>query len=79
MNANLNANFTNSNFSHDFAGWPPEATVFPIAGVDLRILPGPHPLVIAEEPAIRENWARETAANPALFDGRMVFQRLVSL
>jgi 8-oxo-dGTP pyrophosphatase MutT (NUDIX family) len=75
MNANLNANFTNSNFSDDFAGWPPEATVFPIAGVDLRILPDPHPLVAAEEAAIRENWARETAANPALFDGRMVFQQ----
>ncbi|MFW8644810.1 NUDIX hydrolase [Rhizobium leguminosarum] len=79
MNANLNANFTNRNFSDDFAGWPPEATVFPIAGVDLRILPGPHPLVAAEEAAIRENWARETAANPALFDGGMVFQQRLSL
>ncbi|MGR9077284.1 NUDIX hydrolase [Rhizobium leguminosarum] len=79
MNANLNANFNNSNISDDFAGWPPEATVFPIAGVDLRILPGPHPLVAAEEAAIRENWARETAANPALFDGRMVFQQRLSL
>ncbi|NKL83227.1 NUDIX hydrolase [Rhizobium leguminosarum] len=79
MNANLNANFTNINFSDDFAGWPPEATVFPIAGVDLRILPGPHPFVAAEEAAIRENWVRETAANPALFDGRMVFQRQISL
>lgn len=79
MKTNLNTNFTNTNFSDDFAGWPPEATVFPIAGVDLRILPGPHPLVAAEEAAIRENWARETAANPALFDGRMVFQQLISL
>ena len=78
MNANLNANFTNSNFSDDFAGWPPEATVFPIAGVDLRVLPGSHPFVLAEEAAIRENWAKETAANPALFDGRLVFQQRLS-
>lgn len=79
MNANLNANFPNTNFSDDFAGWPPEATVFPIAGAKLDILPGTHPLVAAEEAAIRENWAKETAANPALFDGRMVFQHRLSL
>lgn len=79
MNTNLNMNFPNTDFSDDFAGWPPEATVFPIAGVDLRVLPGIHPLVAAEEVAIRENWARETAANPALFDGCLVFQRLISL
>ncbi|NNH56266.1 NUDIX hydrolase [Rhizobium laguerreae] len=78
MKTNLNMNFPNTDFS-DFAGWPPEATVFPIAGVDLRILPGPHPFAVAEQAAIRENWARETAANPALFDGRMVFQQRLSL
>ena len=78
MKTNLNMNFANSDFSDDFAGWPPEATVFPIAGVDLRVLPGSHPFVLAEEAAIRENWAKETAANPALFDGRLVFQQRLS-
>ncbi|MBP2445050.1 NUDIX hydrolase [Rhizobium leguminosarum] len=78
MKTNLNMNFANSDFSDDFAGWPPEATVFPIAGVNLRVLPGSHPFVLAEEAAIRENWAKETAANPALFDGRLVFQQRLS-
>ncbi|KQV82107.1 NUDIX domain-containing protein [Rhizobium sp. Root1220] len=69
----------NAHFSEDFTGWPPERTVFPIAGVDLKVLPGDHPFHVAEGNAIRENWARETAANPALFDGRMVFQRRLAL
>ncbi|RFB93299.1 DNA mismatch repair protein MutT [Rhizobium leguminosarum bv. trifolii] len=78
MKTNLKMSFENSDFSDDFAGWPPEATVFPIAGVDLRVLPGSHPFVLAEEAAIRDNWAKETAANPALFDGRLVFQQRLS-
>ncbi|EJT04918.1 hypothetical protein [Rhizobium sp. CCGE 510] len=78
MKTNLHMKFANSDLSDDFAGWPPEATVFPIAGVDLRVLPGSHPFVLAEEAAIRENWAKETAANPALFDGRLVFQQRLS-
>ncbi|WP_434710364.1 NUDIX hydrolase [Rhizobium sp. YTUHZ045] len=79
MKTNLKINFPNTDFPDDFAGWPPEATVFPIAGVDLRVLPGTHPFVAAEETAIRENWLREIAANPALFDGRLIFQQRLSL
>jgi 8-oxo-dGTP pyrophosphatase MutT (NUDIX family) len=68
----------NTDFSDDFAGWPPAQTVFPIAGLDLKVLPGDHPFNIAEREVIAENWARETAANSHLFDGRMIFQnRLV--
>ncbi|WP_208250187.1 NUDIX hydrolase [Rhizobium sp. T1470] len=69
----------NVHFSEDFAGWPPEQTVFPIAGLDLRVLSGDHPFYLEQGEAIRENWERETAANPALFDGRMVFQRRLAL
>jgi 8-oxo-dGTP pyrophosphatase MutT (NUDIX family) len=69
----------NERFSDDFTAWPPEQTVFPIAGLDLRVLPGDHPFYRAERDAIADNWARETAANPALFDGRMIFQRRLSL
>ncbi|WP_431322568.1 NUDIX hydrolase [Rhizobium sp. YTU87027] len=69
----------NLHFSEDFAGWPPEQTVFPIAGLDLRVLAGDHPFYVAEREAIRENWEKETAANPALFDGRMVFQKRLAL
>ncbi|AIC27981.1 NUDIX hydrolase domain-containing protein [Rhizobium etli bv. mimosae str. IE4771] len=78
MKTNLNMKFPTGDISDDFVDWPPEATVFPIAGVDLRVLPGTHPFVTAEEAAIRENWAKETAANPALFDGRLVFQQRLS-
>jgi 8-oxo-dGTP pyrophosphatase MutT (NUDIX family) len=66
-------------FSEDLAGWPPAQTVFPVAGIDLRILPDDHPFHRTEREAIADNWVRETAANPALFDGRMVFQRRLSL
>ncbi|MBX4900578.1 NUDIX hydrolase [Rhizobium bangladeshense] len=79
MKTNLNINFPSTDFSDDFAGWPPEATVFPIAGVDLSVLPGTHPFVVAEETGIRENWVRETTANPALFDGRLIFLERLSL
>lgn len=79
MKTNLSLNIPDTDFSDDFAGWPPESTVFPIAGVNLRVLPGTHPFVAAEEAAIGENWVKETAANPALFDGRLVFQQRLSL
>ncbi len=69
----------NMHHSEDFAGWPPERAVFPIAGLDLRVLPGEHPLHAAKREAIGENWVKETAANPALFDGRMIFQKRLSL
>jgi ADP-ribose pyrophosphatase YjhB (NUDIX family) len=69
----------NAHFSEDFASWPQEQTVFPIAGLDLKVLPGDHPFYVAEREAIGENWEKETAANPALFDGRMIFQKRLAL
>jgi 8-oxo-dGTP pyrophosphatase MutT (NUDIX family) len=68
-----------TDFSDDFAGWPPTQTVFPIAGVDLKVLPGDHPFHSSNGDAIAENWAHETAANPHLFDGRMIFQNRLAL
>jgi 8-oxo-dGTP pyrophosphatase MutT (NUDIX family) len=66
-------------FSEDLSAFPPERTVFPIAGADLRVLEGDHPLVVANGADIRENWEREIAANPALFDGRLVLQHRLKL
>ncbi len=66
-------------FSEEFEGWPARQTVFPIAGVDLRVLAGDHPFYSAEREAIAENWLKETAANPHLFDGRMIFQKRLAL
>jgi 8-oxo-dGTP pyrophosphatase MutT (NUDIX family) len=64
---------------NDMAGWPPENTVFPVASIDLTVLPGEHPFHVQELESARENWEREIAANPALYDGRMIFQRRLSL
>lgn len=68
-----------ANFSEDLSAFPPESTVFPLAGTDLRVLDGDHPFLVANRSAIRENWEREIAANPALFEGRMVLQHRVKL
>jgi len=65
--------------SEDFSGWPTEKTVFHVDRVKMRILPGEHPLHLAERKAIAANWREEIAANPALFDGRMILQRRIGL
>ncbi|MFK0163299.1 NUDIX hydrolase [Rhizobium sp. NPDC090279] len=64
---------------NDMAGWPPENSVFPVSRIELAVLPGEHPFHIQQLEAARENWAREIAANPALYDGRMVFQHRLSI
>lgn len=64
---------------NDMAGWPPENTVFPVSSIDLAVLAGEHPFHTQQLEAARENWEREIAANPALYDGRMIFQRRLSL
>jgi 8-oxo-dGTP pyrophosphatase MutT (NUDIX family) len=69
----------NSVFSDDFAGWPPEQTVFRIAGVNLQVLEGEHPYRRSRRDEIALNWEAEVKANPALFDGRMVFQHRLAL
>jgi len=64
---------------NDMAGWPPEGTVFPVSRIELAVLSGGHPFHVRERAAAQENWAREIAANPALYDGRMVFQHRLSI
>jgi 8-oxo-dGTP pyrophosphatase MutT (NUDIX family) len=56
-------------------GFPPEGEVFEVSSFDLRVVDGPHPWVQENEAAIENNWQREVAANPRLFNGRMVLQR----
>jgi len=68
-----------SMFSEDFAGWPPEQTVFPVARIELRVLDGEHPYRVSRRGEIAANWEAEVTANPALFDGRMVFQHRLAL
>ncbi|MDQ0135477.1 8-oxo-dGTP pyrophosphatase MutT (NUDIX family) [Neorhizobium galegae] len=60
------------------SGWPAENTVFEVEAFDLSVLPGAHPIYVAHRDEIEENWAREVAANPHLFNGQMVLQNRLS-
>lgn len=50
----------------------PRNAILPVDGVEVRLDNGPHPFERDNAAAIAENWRRETAANPALFDGTVV-------
>ncbi|MBZ9842928.1 hypothetical protein [Mesorhizobium sp. CA5] len=50
----------------------PRNVILPVDAVDVRLDPGPHPFALSNAAAIAENWRREIAANPALFDGAVV-------
>jgi len=50
----------------------PSGAILPVDAVDVRLDPAPHPFETANAAAIEENWRREVAANPALFDGTIV-------
>jgi 8-oxo-dGTP pyrophosphatase MutT (NUDIX family) len=60
------------------AGFPPESSVFPVSSLRLQLAEGEHPWLHANRSAIARHWEQEIAANPYLFDGRMVFQRALS-
>jgi 8-oxo-dGTP pyrophosphatase MutT (NUDIX family) len=59
--------------------WPQDGTVFGLAGHDIRVVPGPHPLYLERQAEIDAHWEIETAANPALFNGEMVIHRDVRI
>ncbi|QKC96327.1 hypothetical protein [Mesorhizobium sp. NZP2298] len=50
----------------------PRNVILTVDAVDVRLDPGPHPFARDNAAAIAENWQREIAANPALFDGTVV-------
>ena len=50
----------------------PRNVILPVDAIDVRLDPGPHPFALNNAEAIAENWQREIAANPALFDGTVV-------
>ncbi len=55
--------------------WPPEKMLFPVRQVTLAVEPGDHPFHLAEREAAARNWREEVSRNPALFEGKIVFQR----
>lgn len=59
-------------------GFPPEGEIFDVPSFRLRVLDGLHPWTDGRAAQIERNWRRETAANPHLFNGTMVFQRRLS-
>ncbi|OJF91980.1 DNA mismatch repair protein MutT [Pararhizobium antarcticum] len=63
----------------DRAHWPEENVIFAVTSLDLKVSPEPHPFHLAEKTAAAENWRLEIAANPALFDGKMVLQHRVDI
>lgn len=66
-------------FASNFSAWPEDMQIFPVTEVTVRVLDAPHPFDLAERERAAENWAREIAANPALYDGRMVLQHRISI
>lgn len=50
----------------------PRDTIFEIREIDVRLDPGPHPLLKGAEEAVAARWKIEKAAKPALFDGEVV-------
>lgn len=49
----------------------PAETIVPVREVSVRLDPRTHPFETANLAAIEDNWRREQAANPALFDGEV--------
>jgi 8-oxo-dGTP pyrophosphatase MutT (NUDIX family) len=55
----------------------PRDAVVPVLSAEIALDPAPHPFETENTVAIEENWERETAANPALFNGEvMLLSRL---
>jgi 8-oxo-dGTP pyrophosphatase MutT (NUDIX family) len=53
--------------------------VFPVHSVELKVMEGRHPFEREFEREIAENWAREQAANPELYDGQMLLHHIVEV
>ena len=63
----------------NFEKWPVAGHIFPVTALDLRVVEEPHPFELAERERAAENWTREVTRNPALFNGKMLLQRAVTI
>lgn len=63
----------------DLKGWPAENTAFAIKGIDIAVEEGNVPELARYEAEIAANWQAEVAANPHLFNGRLLTLHAVSL
>ncbi|URK87486.1 NUDIX hydrolase [Rhizobium sp. RCAM05350] len=58
---------------------PDERLIFPVSRIEVRVRGEPHPYCLSHQTEIAANWEREAAANPALFDGRMLLMRALEI
>jgi 8-oxo-dGTP pyrophosphatase MutT (NUDIX family) len=65
--------------TNNISEWPDEGVIFPVTSVDVRVSDGPHPYFRSHTAEIAANWEKEVAANPALFDGRMLLMRSLEI
>ncbi|MET3601065.1 NUDIX hydrolase [Martelella mangrovi] len=59
--------------------WPPENKAFPLREIDIRITDNAAVDLKPFDGAVEANWAQEKAANPHLFNGRLVTLNQVDL
>ncbi|MDQ0421385.1 8-oxo-dGTP pyrophosphatase MutT (NUDIX family) [Peteryoungia aggregata LMG 23059] len=59
----------------DEVGLPADGSPQEVCSLELRVSPEPHPLDLTRVDEVAENWLRESAANPALFNGKTILQR----
>lgn len=70
---------THQDLAIEDTAWPADFAIFAVDTVEIRVSPEDHPLYLAHREAIAQNWESEKAAKPALYDGRMLLQRKVTL
>lgn len=68
-----------SQLTSNISEWPIERAVFPVSRIDVGVADEPHPYSRTHRTEIADNWDLEAAANPALFDGRMLLMRALDI
>lgn len=58
---------------------PADGVIVPLTGYDVVLKDGPHPVYLERMAEIEANWLAEHAANPALFNGRMLMHSNVHI
>ena len=58
---------------------PADGVIVPLSGYDVVLKDGPHPIYLERTAEIEANWLAEHAANPALFNGRMLMHSNVHI
>lgn len=61
----------------DDTGLPADGSMHVVRSLELRVADDPHPLEVTKAQSIAENWEREVAANPTLFNGKMILQQQI--